>query len=335
MACYHPLTAIVTGVSKDTGKKIIEVIKRSSVPESWVESIKLPCGNCIGCREDRAKTWAIRCVHEASLYEKNCFITLTFCDGPHEGCEHIRVPVPDRVSLNKTYFPLFMKKLRKKYIPLCPRGLSKKKRQKWLDKNGIRFYHCGEYGEKFDRPHHHACIFNFDFPLQTKDHPDGKYSWKETKGGTLFRCGYLEKLWPYGYVSVGSVTFDSAAYVARYILKKINGEMAPGHYQGRQPEYTTMSRRPGIGKEWFKKYTESDISLAYREGFIVMNGKTYKIPKYYDQNYEIIEPHLYELVKENRQKKAKENPDNSRERLAVRKTVHQARNKMRSRSYES
>lgn len=313
MACYHPLTAIVTGVRVSNGKKVLHILKKDATPPACVESLKLPCGNCIGCREDRAKTWAVRCVHEASLYEKNCFITLTYND------EH----VPKSGSLVKSHFQLFMKRLRKKYG------------------EGIRYYMCGEYGEQFSRPHYHACLFNFDFPLKSKENPGGKYLWKEMVSGNLYRCGDLEQLWSdprtgknLGFVSVGSVTFDSAAYVARYIVKKINGDLAPGHYQGRQPEYTTMSRRPGIAKNWFKTYTGTDIALAYREGFINMNGKTYKIPKYYDLNYEIIEPNLFKIVKETRQEKAKSNPDNTPERLAVRKTIHQARHKQRSRTLE-
>lgn len=316
MACYHPLTAVVTGIRADNGKKCLKVISKAETryQNPLSEYVKLPCGNCIGCREDRAKTWAIRCVHEASLYEKNCFITLTYND------EHL----PKDGSLVKSHFQLFMKRLRKKYG------------------SGIRYYQCGEYGEQLSRPHYHACLFNFDFPLKSKENPDGKYLWKETQAGNLFRCSALENLWvdtrtgeSLGFVSVGSVTFDSAAYVARYIVKKINGDLAPDHYQGRQPEYTTMSRRPGIAKDWFKKYKDSDIALAYREGFIVMNGKTYKIPKYYDLNYEITDPLLFESVKETRQKKAKENPDNSPERLAVRKKVHQARHQRRKRLLES
>lgn len=309
MACYHPLTALVTGVRADNGKKSLKVISKadSCYQHPLSEYIKLPCGNCIGCREDRAKTWAIRCVHEASLYEKNCFITLTYDNAN----------LPKDGSLVKSHFQLFMKRLRKRYG------------------NGIRYYQCGEYGEQFSRPHYHACLFNFDFPLKSKENPDGKYLWKETRGGSLFLCEALEKLWPYGFVSCGAVTFDSAAYVARYIVKKINGDLAPGHYQGRQPEYTTMSRRPGIAKDWFKKYKESDVALAYREGFITMNGKTYKIPKFYDLNYEITDPLLFKSVKETRQKKAKENPDNEPDRLAVRKTIHNARYQKLNRAYEN
>lgn len=290
----------------------------------------MPCGGCLGCREDKSKTWAVRLVHEASLYEKNCFITLTYNEDHY----------PEKGSLVKEHMELFFKRLRKKYVPKCPFPKSKDpeiqaQRKDWLQKHGIRYYYCGEYGDQFGRPHYHACLFNFDFPMKSKEHPDGKVLWKETSGGNLYRCRALEVLWPFGFVSVGAVTFDSAAYVARYIIKKINGEMAPGHYMGRQPEFAEQSRRPGIAKAWYEKYKNSDIPLAYRNGFITMNGKTYRIPKYYDNNFEITDPLLFQSVKETRKIKALENPDNTPERLASRKIVHQARHKQRKRGYEN
>lgn len=244
-------------------------------------------------------------MHEASLYEDNCFITLTFCDGsPYPGCNHEIVPLKDRVSLNKSYFPLFMKRLRKRFPG--PR---------------IKFYHAGEYGDHGARPHHHACLFNFNFP--------DRELYKKKITGSLYRSPTLEKLWPFGYSSIGEVTFESAAYVARYVMKKINGEMAPAHYQGRVPEYTTMSRGgrtgKGLGYDWFKKFKDSDIELAYRLGSITMNGKTYKIPKYYDTNFEITNPAELARIKEERLQKAKENLDNLPERLMAREAVHRAR----------
>ena len=210
-----------------------------------------------------------------------------------------------------------------------------------IERFPIRYYHCGEYGEDFGRPHHHACLFNFDFSMKSEECPDGKYYWKDTRGGILYRCKALEDLWSdpdshenYGFCSVGAVTFDSAAYVARYVLKKLNGEIAPGHYQGRQPEYTTMSRRPGIGKGFFDKYLESDIDLAFREGSITCNGRSYKIPKFYDAKFEISNPEIMEQVREERKLRAMASPDNTPERRRARETFHRARNEMRTRGYE-
>jgi len=130
LTCYHPLRAFktVSGTIVFNGNK-----------PNIKEALNLPCGKCIGCRLDRSRQWAIRCMHEASLYERNCFITLTYSD------EFL----PNDRSVNVRHFQLFMKKLRKRFGP------------------NIRFYHCGEYGEKTSRPHYHALLFNFDYTFRT------------------------------------------------------------------------------------------------------------------------------------------------------------------------
>jgi len=183
-----------------------------------------------------------------------------------------------------------MKRLRKKY-----------------PNQKIKFYHCGEYGEKTERPHHHACLFNFDFP--------DKELWTIRDQIRLYRSKSLEELWPFGNSTIGEVTFDSAAYVARYILKKINGTKALAHYQGRKPEYSTMSRGgrsgKGISHEWFRNYAND----LYPKDFTVIRGKKIKIPKYYDRCLELTNPEQYGLIKLERIKNALSNPDNNTARL--------------------
>ncbi|AXH74125.1 MAG: replication initiator protein [Microviridae sp.] len=196
MPCFKPLDAW-RDPSNPSGKLIFSYnAKRCGSP---APDLKVPCGQCVGCRLERSRQWAIRCVHEASLHKKNCFITLTYND------EHL----PENSSLDYRVFQLFMKRLRKKYG------------------DNIRFYMCGEYGENFGRPHFHACLFNHDF--------SDKKLWKTVNKMPLFRSAELEELWPFGFSSIGSVTFESAAYVARYIMKKITGEAAEKHYTFRRP----------------------------------------------------------------------------------------------------
>jgi len=230
------------------------------------------------------------------MYQENCFITLTYND------DHL----PDDLSLNVREFQLFMKRLRKEYGA------------------GIRYFHCGEYGEQFARPHYHACIFNHDF--------EDKKLWTTQNGEKLYTSQSLSQLWPYGFSTTGTVTFQSAAYVARYITKKITGDLAVTHYEytnpitgeitHRKPEYTTMSRRPGIGKDWLNKYT-SDI---YPGDFVVMNGKKMKPPKYYDKQYEIEYPSDYAKLRSKRLQGSRKNQhDNTPERLKVRLAVQEAR----------
>jgi hypothetical protein len=243
----------------------------------------------------------MRCLHEAKLHEKNCFITLTYND------EHL----PRNRSLDYRDFQLFMKKFRKKFG------------------SKIRFYMCGEYGEKFDRPHFHACIFGFDFS-------DRKY-WKQTGSGSkLYRSEELEKLWKYGFSSIGDVNFESAAYVARYIMKKVTGQgkhdqhykftdLETGEVLEKKPEFNKMSLKPGIGYDWYKRFC-SDV---YPHDYVVINGKKVRPPKYYDLKYSIESPFEWEEVQQKRIDLGKANfEDNTDARLVVKEQVTKARLKL-------
>lgn len=293
MTCFHPLTGFRSTVKNDNGKFPIVFDARRARDDL---SLNLPCGQCVGCRLERSRQWAVRCAHEASLYEHNCFITLTYND------ENL----PTDKSLNLVHFQLFMKRLRKKYG------------------SKIRFYHCGEYGENFGRPHYHACIFNFDF--------QDKILFTCREGINLYTSESLQKLWGMGFTSVGDVTFQSAAYVARYIMKKVNGAQADDHYtyidpetgeiSWRKPEYTTMSRRPGIASGWFDKYHRD----VYPGDFVVMNQKKIKPPKFYDMKLEKLNPYEFDEIKFQRELDAKKYVDNNTpDRLKVREAVQNER----------
>jgi hypothetical protein len=184
---------------------------------------------------------------------------------------------------------------------------------------------AGEYGENFGRPHWHACIFGHDF--------HDKKLWKRTSAGSmLYRSQDLELLWPFGYSSIGDVNFESAAYVARYIMKKVTGKNAQEHYSEtnpetgeittRKPEFTKMSLKPGIGYDWYKQYT-SDV---YPHDYVVVRGKKVKPPKYYDKNYKIQYPYEFDELLYTRQQSAKlRYADNTPERLAVKEQVTMAK----------
>jgi len=283
MTCFHPLSAYRTD-----GGEIIFNNRHKNIRES----LKLPCGQCVGCRLERSRQWAIRCVHEAQMHTDNCFITLTYRDAD----------LPYNYSLDVREFQLFMKKLRKKYG------------------SGIRFYHCGEYGSQFGRPHYHACLFNFDFP--------DKELWQVRDNVRLYVSESLSEIWGKGFCTIGEVTFESAAYVARYIMKKVNGDAANEHYEfihphtgeiiQRKPEYTTMSRRPGIGSTWFDKYG-ADVYPADR---VIMRGKSMRPPKFYDNKFEILNPDLFEEIKFKRHLDSLKHADNNTsDRLKTRETV--------------
>lgn len=306
MACYKPLTAWHSRDINPSGKRSLVFSEANA--EQPDDPIQIACGQCVGCRITRSKQWAVRCLHESTLYENNSFITLTFDDKSLFDREN-----PD--SLDVTEFQRFMKRLRKRF----------KGQQMVLNDEGkktypIRFFHCGEYGDENKRPHYHACLFNFDFP--------DKKLWSVRDGNRLYISDALSELWPYGFCTIGEVTFESAAYVARYIMKKVNGEMAETHYQrvneetGEiteiKPEYTTMSRRPGIGKQWFNKY-HSDV---YSNDYVIINGKKFVPPKFYDGLLETIDPFTHDEVKQFRKDNAeKYYANNTDERLAVREEI--------------
>ena len=187
----------------------------------------------------------------------------------------------------------------------------------------IRFFHCGEYGEKYHRPHYHACIFGHDF--------HDKRPWKIINNNQLYISEELSELWPFGFSSIGEVTFDSAAYVARYIMKKITGEPAQEHYQWvdpvtgeihqKKPEYVTMSRRPGIASQWFETF-KNDV---YPSDEIIMNGSVMKPPKFYDKKLEAAHAHEYRKIRGKRVQHAKKHPEEqTSSRLRVREKVKNA-----------
>ena len=290
MPCFKPLSAYRCS----DGSVVFSELRRFDI----VQTLSIPCGQCVGCRLERSRQWAMRCLHEASLYKQNCFITLTYAD------EHL----PSDLSLHYADFQKFMKRLRKRF----------------KDKT-IRFYMAGEYGENFGRPHFHACIFNLDFP--------DKKLWKKTGSGCrIYRSEILEDLWPFGYSSIGDVNFQSAAYVARYIMKKVTGDAAEQHYlmldfnsgeiSKRTPEFNKMSLKPGIGYEWYKKF-KSDV---YPHDYVVINGKKVKPPKFYDKKLKNDFPFEWDEVEFKRTVQAKDNfADNTDERLAVKETIAKAR----------
>lgn len=255
MPCYSPLKGF-RGKKNKNGKFPI-VFSRDAANSRLPVVQTLPCGQCIGCRLEYSRQWAIRCMHEASLHAENSFLTLTYRpkDLPKDHCLHLRD------------FQLFMKRLRKKFG------------------NGIRFFHSGEYGDKRGRPHYHAIIFGHNFE-------DRKYFKTLPSGCDIYISKELDALWGKGYASIGEVTFESCAYVARYVVKKMNGKNSDEHYKYVHPdsgeiivrpkEYSTMSRRPGLSSDWFDLYW-SDV---YPCDNVVMRDIKMLPPKFYDTLYE-------------------------------------------------
>lgn len=236
-------------------------------------------------------------MHEASLYEHNSFVTLTYNDdhSPLDG------------GLHHVDFQKFMKRLRSRF-PSAP----------------IRFYMCGEYGSSLNRPHFHTILFNHTFTDLSLWQISGS-------GSHLFRSATLESLWPFGFSSIGSVTFASAAYIARYVMAKKSGFQAVRSYDSvntetgevfmRRPEYNAMSLKPGIGAGWFDKYT-SDVFPHDR---VVYDGVESKPPRYYDKRYSRFSPDSFDAIKDKRIfDNSAQWADNTPDRLAAKEAVCKA-----------
>lgn len=163
--------------------------------------------------------------------------------------------------------------------------------------------------------------------------------YKENEGILLYQSKTLESLWGKGFCTLGDLTFETAAYTARYILKKINGDQQYDHYQttcvhtgnliNLEPEYTTMSRKPGIGLNWVRKYS-TDI---WPHDFLVHNNATVKVPRYYDN--QLTEEALIQIKKTRITNAKKQAKNNTPERLAVREKIKLLNLKQLTRSYEN
>ena len=270
--------------------------------------VSLPCGKCIGCRRDRARAWSIRCVHEAQLHEHNCFVTLTY-DNEH---------LPSDYSVNPHHFQLFMKTLRQDLVKVAASQGKRSINNKPV--YPVRYFHVGEYGEQNYRPHYHALLFGIDFPdkvkIRARPHP-------------LFESDVLTRMWGRGRTTLGAVTQETAAYCARYTLKKVTGEAANEHYKRTlvdedtgectevrvKPEYATMSRNPGIGAGWYDRFRED----VYPEDTVIHAGKGNRPPRFYDERLREEDPFAYHAMKEKRRKALRElRTDRSPERLKAR-----------------
>lgn len=289
MPCYSPLSAH----RAEGGGKLLFGSPRGQLA---CGELSLPCGQCIGCRLDRSVDWAVRVMHESSLHLSSSFITLTYAD------QHI----PYGGVLHYPHFQSFMKSLRHKVGP-------------------VRFFMCGEYGERLWRPHYHAAIFGEGF--------GDRYPWRKSSGGfQLYRSPLLDSLWDFGSAEIGDLSFESAAYIARYCMKKVTGDAAQAHYArlvpetgeivDLPPEFIQMSRGGrkqgpgGIGSRWLDKY-KSDI---IPRDAVILQGRQVPIPRYYLDRLSEVERGEYSVRRYN----AVEFYDTSLDRLRVREIVARA-----------
>lgn len=260
----------------------------SKVPPEYL--MKLPCGQCVGCRIQYSRQWADRCMLELQYHDSAYFVTLTYDD------KHVpRSYYPDpktgeaftSLTLQKRDFQLFMKRLRRHF-----------------ENDKIRFFMSGEYGSQTFRPHYHAILFGL--------HLDDLLLYKQSpQGFAYYNSPSLQKCWsdpetgePYGFAVVAEVTWETCAYTARYVMKKLTGKEAEFYTNFNiQPEFTLMSRKPGIARQYFDEhpdlYKSEYINVKTEKG-----GLKFRPPRYFDKLYDLEHPEEMQAIKDIRKKMA-------------------------------
>jgi len=281
MPCYRPIPAYRNA----EGRVVFSELKKHG---QTLRPFEVPCGQCIGCRLERSRQWAIRGDHEAKSHILNCFATLTYRDES----------LPVRGQLDYPAVQKFLKRTRKAKGP-------------------FRYMCAGEYGDNFSRPHYHIIFFGLDFG-------DRKKIRTLDSGCDVYESAELNKLWPHGYHSLGGVTFESIAYVARYCVKKVTGRGADSHYARSDefgdyqqiPEFLHCSTNPAIGKNHVLKHVEQ----IYEFDSVVARGHESKPPRYYDKILKRADEYHYDWIKAQRENSI-DVTDSTAERLAVKEEV--------------
>ncbi|UPW40988.1 replication initiator protein [Sigmofec virus UA08Rod_5894] len=344
MACTHPLKGFVLGVKSD-GKRILRIVpyevdylfcdlsgnfhcyqhadysgshimsngqvcfEARSPPVSGprerliMDCLQIPCGQCEACRLQKSRDWANRCMLELEYHTSSYFVTLTY-DDDHVPTRFYADPADGEVSgevqtLVKKDFQDFLKRLRKRF-----------KDQK------IRYYACGEYGPATWRPHFHAILFGLQLDdLQVYE--------RDTRGYTYYTSQSLSDVWSIyrrggqsgsgsgsyeslGRVVVGQVTWETCAYTARYILKKLTGPYAKFYEDfNLEPPFTLMSTNPGLARQWYDDHPDV-MDYEYISIKTPTGGRKFRPPRYYDRLFDVDDPEASAVKKELRRKMAEQ-----------------------------
>lgn len=238
--------------------------------------ILIPCGKCAECRLSYSRDWANRCMLELKEHEESYFVTLTYDDDHLVNKNGEKIKEGEYPSLFKKHVQKFLKDLRYR-----------------CGNDKIRFFVAGEYGTESLRPHYHIIIFGLHIP-------DLKFYKRSSLGDIYWTSDWLESIWKRGYCVIGEVQWESAAYTARYCMKKANGECYKDLYEhfDINPEFTNMSRRPGIGRNYFDTLSPKDL---YRTGISISTnkgGKEINIPKYYKRLWRDLYPEFMDEYRE-------------------------------------
>lgn len=219
---------------------------RCLTPVKLKSGLVVPCGHCSLCLNRRKTYWALRAYLDSSEYLKiglqSFLITLTYDE------EHL----PD--NLEKKPLQDFIKRFRHCFD------------------NRFKYVACGEYGEKFGRPHYHILGLGLsDNVVNVQDN--------------------VSKCWQFGFSKVSPVNFQRCAYVAKYCLKAITSPFvvdkdleltefkrgSVSYLTGGNKEFFCMSRRPGVGSLYYENHKE----ILNKNMFVSSGGHKYSLPRYF------------------------------------------------------
>lgn len=313
--CKHPLKAFKIGYNPETGKNKLKVVSYSvdhleedrngnwipsftpfinpSARDYITEFVEIPCNKCVDCRLKYSREWANRCMMELAYYEPcECwFLNITYDD------DHLPVPIdPESGEIFES--KIFSGTLKMDDLQKFWKRLRITMERKYGLKNRIRFFACGEYGEKTHRPHYHAILYGCPFV-------DVKPAGVSKSGHPLFKSEILEDIWGKGMVKIAPVSWNTCAYTARYVLKKAGGLTKQDYIDNyASPEFVVMSRRPGIGRDYYEEHKKH----IYEFDEIILKGDQEAIkakpPHYFDELYESDNPDDYANIKKRRQESA-------------------------------
>ena len=299
MSCLHPMWAMKRYNNIEQKWEVKFIAKKEDEDDKQkllllaiskgARLLELPCGQCVECRLARSREWATRCMLETKDHKNNYFITLTYNNDNLPKGNGINIDTGEIFevgTLKPKDLQDFMKRLRITW-------------ERKYNITNIRYYACGEYGEQYARPHYHAIIFGLPIFDLKPDH-------RSKKGNMNYRSDEIEKIWGKGRIAIGTVTWDSCAYTARYVMKKQTGKGKEEYKKiiGVEPEFVRMSRRPGIARNYYEQHKKNiyecdEIWISTRKGV-----QKVKPSKYYDKLFDIEEHEELEEIKRKRRANA-------------------------------
>lgn len=315
MSCYHPLVALKIDQTQSFRPKYKVIGSLEGFGSfdhikdvySYADPILVPCGQCKGCRVDLSRAWADRMVLEFDHTKKAVFVTLTYDD------EHLPLSDLGYPTVLKSDLQTFMKDLRG---------------NKYYDGKEIRFFGSAEYGSLRKRSHYHVILFGLsldDFRFD-RDDPDDDghirdfqqpsffvgrtdhhlyYDGQNKLHQPYYRCPHLDNVvWKKGRCCIAEFSWESAAYTARYVRKKLNGELSDVYFEKHiNPPFALMSRRPGIGSYFIEDHPEKDL---FEERLLSFKGKLRPLPNFIFDKLADIDPIRYNEIKEQRKRLAED-----------------------------